>query len=32
VELATQRYTDFVDAGNGMQDTAAIVNFYSRGK
>jgi 3-hydroxyisobutyrate dehydrogenase len=32
VELATQRYTDYVDAGNGMQDTASIVNLYARGK
>lgn len=32
VELAAQRYTDFVDAGNAMQDPASIVNFYVRGK
>ena len=32
VELATQRYTDYVDAGNGMQDTASIVNLYARGR
>ncbi len=32
VELAAQRYTDYVDAGNGMQDTASIVNLYLRGK
>lgn len=32
VELAAQRYTDYVDAGNGMQDTASILNLYARGK
>jgi 3-hydroxyisobutyrate dehydrogenase len=31
VELATQRYTDYVDGqGHGMQDTASIVNLYQR--
>jgi 3-hydroxyisobutyrate dehydrogenase len=31
VELAAQRYTDFVDAGNAMRDPASIVTFYARG-
>ncbi|MCY7320123.1 MAG: NAD(P)-dependent oxidoreductase [Ramlibacter sp.] len=32
VELAAQRYTDFVDAGNAMRDPASIVDFYVREK
>jgi 3-hydroxyisobutyrate dehydrogenase len=32
VELAQQRYADFVEAGNAMQDPASIVNFYARGR
>jgi 3-hydroxyisobutyrate dehydrogenase len=31
VELAEQRYADYVDAGNAMQDPASIVNMYRRG-
>lgn len=30
LEAATRRYTDYVEAGNGMQDTASIVNSYRR--
>jgi 3-hydroxyisobutyrate dehydrogenase len=32
VELAQQRYTDYVAAGNAMQDPASIINLYTRGK
>ncbi len=32
VELAQQRYADFVEAGNAMQDPASIVNLYARGR
>jgi 3-hydroxyisobutyrate dehydrogenase len=30
LEAATRRYSDYVEQGNGMQDTASIVNSYRR--
>ena len=30
LEAATRRYADYVEQGNGMQDTASIVNSYRR--
>lgn len=30
LQVATQRYADYVDQGNGMTDTTSIVNTYQR--